>query len=185
MAALVDRSAQRALIERSVRARPGSVVYDQATSTLLDVFSGKALALDLTHVVSVEERNDGATRRPYVAVQLASGVEIALADPGIAFPPSRRAPGRSRASPPPSASGTSPPPKDGSSTSSSATPARSPSAHTSPCSCFASRSWTAPGRPASTSRPRSAGSTGSSESSRPGGRAERPRGRAGGPSFEG
>lgn len=87
MAALVDQSAQRALIERSVRARPGSVVYDQATSTLLDVFSGKALALNLTHVVSVEERNDGATRRPYVAVQLASGVEIALADPGIAFPP--------------------------------------------------------------------------------------------------
>jgi hypothetical protein len=87
MAPLVDRSAQRALIERSVRARPGSVLYDQATSTLLDVFSGKALVLDLTHVASVEERNDGATRRPYVAVQLACGIEIALADPGIAFPP--------------------------------------------------------------------------------------------------
>ena len=87
MTAPVDRAAQRALLERTVRVRPGSVLYDAATSTLLDVASGKALALDWARVAAVEERTDAATRRPYCAIRLESGIEIALADQGIAFPP--------------------------------------------------------------------------------------------------
>jgi hypothetical protein len=82
-----DRAAQRALLQRSVRARPGSVLWDAPTSTLLDVFSGKALPLDWARVETVEERIDPTNRRPYLAVRLDSGVEIALAEPGIAFPP--------------------------------------------------------------------------------------------------
>ncbi|HEX9306646.1 MAG TPA: hypothetical protein VF894_04090 [Anaeromyxobacter sp.] len=87
MAGPVDRAGQRDLVERSVRARPGSVLYDQATSTLLDVFSGKALPLDLARVAAVEERTDTTTRRPYLALRLESGVEVALTDAGIAFAP--------------------------------------------------------------------------------------------------
>ncbi len=82
-----DRAAQRALVERSLRARPGAVLYDAATSTLLDVASGKALPLDWARVAGVEERADSATRRPFLALLLESGIEIALADQGIAFPP--------------------------------------------------------------------------------------------------
>jgi len=82
-----DRAAQRALLERSVRSRPGSVLWDAPTSTLLDVFSGKSLPLDWARVERVEERSDAAGGRPYVAFRLDSGLEIALADAGIAFPP--------------------------------------------------------------------------------------------------
>jgi hypothetical protein len=85
--AVTDRAAQRALVERSVRSRPGSVLYDGASSTLLDVASGKALPLDWARVAAVEERVDGETRRPYCAILLESGVEIALADQGLVFPP--------------------------------------------------------------------------------------------------
>lgn len=82
-----DRASQRALLERAVRQHPGSVAWDDASSTLLDVFSGKALPLDWSRVVAVEQRTDAVTRRPYAAVRLDSGLEIALADAGIAFPP--------------------------------------------------------------------------------------------------
>lgn len=82
-----DRAAQRALVERSARVRPGSVLWDAPTSTLLDVFSGKALPLDFAHVTAIEERVDAASGRPYAAVRLDSGVEVAVADQGLAFPP--------------------------------------------------------------------------------------------------
>jgi hypothetical protein len=73
-----DRAAQRALVERSARVRPGSVLWDAPTSTLLDVFSGKALPLDFAHVTAIEERVDAASGRPYAAVRLDSGVEVAV-----------------------------------------------------------------------------------------------------------
>jgi len=87
VSAPADRPAQRALLERSVRVRPGSVLWDGATSTLFDVASGKSLPLDWTRVAAVEERTDGETRRPYCALRLDSGVEIAIADQGLVFPP--------------------------------------------------------------------------------------------------
>ncbi len=86
-AAPPDRAAQRALLERSVRVRPGSVLWDAPGSTLLDVFSGKSLPLDFARVAAVEERTDVASRRPFLAIRLDSGVEIAVADQGIAFAP--------------------------------------------------------------------------------------------------
>ncbi len=82
-----DRAAQRALVERFAREHPPSVLYDPAASTLLDVASGKILALDWTHVALVEERLDAGTRRPYLAIRLDDGRELALADAGVAFAP--------------------------------------------------------------------------------------------------
>jgi hypothetical protein len=82
-----DRAAWRALVERFARAHAGSILYDAATGTLLDVASGRALALPWPRVAAVEERLDAATRRPYLAVRLDDGRELALADAGIAFAP--------------------------------------------------------------------------------------------------
>lgn len=88
-----DRPGQRARLEQFARERPGSVFYDASTSTLVDVFSGKSLRLDLAEVAAVEERTDRDTKRTYLAVLREDGAELALADPGIAFPPSTVATG--------------------------------------------------------------------------------------------
>lgn len=88
-----DRAVQRTLLERFARERPASVLWDAASSTLLDVFSGKALRLDLARVAAVEERTDRDTGRPYLAALLEDGAEIALSDAGVAFAPSTAATG--------------------------------------------------------------------------------------------
>jgi hypothetical protein len=82
-----DRAAQRALVERYVRERPGALLLDASGPSILDVFSGKALALDFARLASVEERKDGATGRPYLALLRDDGTELALSDAGIAFAP--------------------------------------------------------------------------------------------------
>jgi hypothetical protein len=87
VSAAPDRAAQRALLARSVRSRPGAVLWDDASSTLLDVASGKTLHLDWARVVRSEERADAASGRSYLALLLDSGAEIAIADAGVAFPP--------------------------------------------------------------------------------------------------
>jgi hypothetical protein len=88
-----DRAAQRALVERFAREHPASVLYDAAASALLDVASGKALPLDWARVALVEERLDAGTRRPYVALRLDDGRELALAEAGVAFAPATAATG--------------------------------------------------------------------------------------------
>jgi len=82
-----DRAAQRALLERFARDHAASVLYETSTSTVVDVFSAKALRLDLSAVAAVEERVDGDTGRPYLAVLRDDGTEIALSDAGLAFAP--------------------------------------------------------------------------------------------------
>ncbi len=93
MTAPGDRAAQRAAVERFAREHPGAVLYDASASILLDVFAGKPLALDWSRVTAVEERTDAATRRPYLALRLDGGAEIALSDAGIAFAPATAATG--------------------------------------------------------------------------------------------
>jgi hypothetical protein len=82
-----DRAAQRALLERFAREHPASVLHDAASSTLVDVASGKALPLDWTRVAAVDERHDRQTGRPYLALRRDDGVEVALAEAGIVFAP--------------------------------------------------------------------------------------------------
>jgi hypothetical protein len=88
-----DRAAQRALVERFAREHPASVLADAPGSRLLDVASGKTLPLDWARVAGVEERLDRQTRRPYLALRLDDGTELALADAGIAFAPATAATG--------------------------------------------------------------------------------------------
>ena len=86
-----DRADQRGVLERFARAHPGSVLYDGAT--LLDVASGKALALDWRRVARVEERRDTASGRTYLAIRRDDGGEIAVAEQGVVFPPGTAATG--------------------------------------------------------------------------------------------
>lgn len=95
-----DRTAQRALVERFARDRPGSVLHDAASSTLLDVASGKVLPLDWTSVAAVEERLDQGTRRPYLAIRRDDGTEFALTEAGLAFAPVTAATGPLEGLPP-------------------------------------------------------------------------------------
>ncbi|HSD20429.1 MAG TPA: hypothetical protein VLC54_10350 [Anaeromyxobacter sp.] len=84
---MTDRAMQRTLVERYVREHPGSLLLDATGPALLDVFSGKSLALDYAHLAAVEERKDAATGRPYLALLRDDGTEFALSDAGIAFAP--------------------------------------------------------------------------------------------------
>lgn len=87
MTAVTDRAAQRALIERFVRERPGALLLDASTPALLDVSSGKTLALDFARLAAAEERMDTESGRPYLALLRDDGAEVALTDAGLAFPP--------------------------------------------------------------------------------------------------
>jgi hypothetical protein len=87
MTAVTDRAAQRALVERYVRERPFALLLDATGPSLLDVSSGKALALDFTALAAVEERKDATTGRAYLALLRDDGSEVALTDAGLAFPP--------------------------------------------------------------------------------------------------
>ncbi len=82
-----ERPAQRAALERFVRARPAALALDAEAGLLLDVAAGKVLPLDWTRVASISEERDAATGRPYLLVALGDGASLALADQGIAFAP--------------------------------------------------------------------------------------------------
>jgi hypothetical protein len=71
-----------------VAQHPQIALWDEPTTTLLDVFSGKKLKIALP-VKDVVEKRTGDTDEPYVIVLLDDERQIALAPPGIAFAPSR------------------------------------------------------------------------------------------------
>jgi len=91
--ALVDRAAQRASLERFVRARPAALAIDPDGGLLLDVAAGKVMVVDWSRVASISEQRDGDSARPYLLVTLGDGGAFALADQGIAFAPSTRSSG--------------------------------------------------------------------------------------------
>jgi hypothetical protein len=95
-----DPSSRRAAVERFTREHPGSVLWDAPTSTLHDVFSGKALPLEPSRIALVEERLDTASGRPYLALRRDDGTELALAEAGIAFAPDTAATGPLEGLPP-------------------------------------------------------------------------------------
>ncbi len=66
---------------------PRSVLYDEDAGLLLDIASGKTLAVADTQVQALEERTDHQTMRPYVSLLLQDGRALALAEAGIAFTP--------------------------------------------------------------------------------------------------
>jgi hypothetical protein len=81
----VDRFEQIARIQSFVRSHPRSVLFDETTATLLDVAAGKTLALDLSRFPTIREETNQETHGAYLVLTRDDGVELALADPGIAF----------------------------------------------------------------------------------------------------
>jgi hypothetical protein len=90
---MTERAAARALVERFVRERPGALLHDATADAVLDVGSGKILALDWTRLAGVEERRDAETGRPWVAIVREDGRVVGLADQGIVFAPETAATG--------------------------------------------------------------------------------------------
>ncbi len=65
------------------------VLYDEESSTLLDVASGKSVRLPWRDVKAFEEKVHPETKDAYLVLQFEDGRQIALVDPGgVAFEPS-------------------------------------------------------------------------------------------------
>lgn len=65
------------------------VLYDEPSSTLLDVASGKTVSLPWRNLKACEEKIHPETGEAYFVLLFEDGNQIALADPGgVAFPPS-------------------------------------------------------------------------------------------------
>lgn len=66
-----------------------AVLYDEESSTLLDVASGKSIHLPWRDVKDFEEKVHPETQDVYFVLLFENGNQIALVDPGgLAFPPS-------------------------------------------------------------------------------------------------
>lgn len=67
-----------------------AVLYDEESSTLVDVALGKSVHLPWREVKAFEEKAHPATGDVYLVLLLESGTQIALVDPGgLAFAPSQ------------------------------------------------------------------------------------------------
>jgi hypothetical protein len=79
------KSSVRQWIERHKRA----VLYDEESSTLLDVASGKSVNLPWRDMTTFEEKVHPETSDTYLVLLFENGKQIALVDPGgVAFAPS-------------------------------------------------------------------------------------------------
>jgi hypothetical protein len=78
------------LVVRSwIETHQRAVLYDDESSTLLDVDSGKRLPVVWGAVTAFEEKTHPETGGPYLVLLFESGHQIALVDPGgVAFAPS-------------------------------------------------------------------------------------------------
>ncbi|MBI2359760.1 MAG: hypothetical protein HYV04_12830 [Deltaproteobacteria bacterium] len=85
--ALVDQA--KAKVREWTEKHRHAALYDEESSTLLDVTSGKGVRLPWQEFKDFEEKIHSETRDIYLVLLFQSGHRIALADPGgIAFPPS-------------------------------------------------------------------------------------------------
>jgi len=72
-----------------VQRHPHTVLYDEESSTYLDVASGKSVHLPWRKVKAFEEKIHPETHDAYVVLLFEDGRQIALVDPGgVAFPSS-------------------------------------------------------------------------------------------------
>jgi hypothetical protein len=72
-------------IQHWCRQHPGTVLFDGASATLHDIFSGKSLALDLGAVSSIEERLNQVLGGSYLVLNLEGAPPLVLSDAGLAF----------------------------------------------------------------------------------------------------
>ena len=87
MLEVVNRA--KAKVRAWVETHRRGVLYDEETSSLMDVASGKTIRLPWSEVEAFEEKIHPETKDSYLVLLFESGNQIALVDPGgIAFAPS-------------------------------------------------------------------------------------------------
>jgi hypothetical protein len=84
------RPAQLSKIRAFCAARGSAIAFDEQSATLMDLYSGKKLALDAPNLVNVEEQLDKETAQPYLRLTYGNARQLALAGGGIAFAPDFR-----------------------------------------------------------------------------------------------
>jgi hypothetical protein len=79
----------QALIRSWADAHKQAALYDEASATIFDVVSGKALRLAWSDLTAFEEKIHPETQGNYVVLLFENGAQVALVDPGgVAFAPS-------------------------------------------------------------------------------------------------
>ena len=87
MPGLTDQA--KAKVRAWVETHRHAVLYDEETSSLLDITSGKTMRLRWQELKTFEEKVHPETRESYLVLLFENGNQIALVDPGgIAFAPS-------------------------------------------------------------------------------------------------
>lgn len=85
----LDRENLKARVRYWISARNHAVLYDDESSMLLDVASGKRVNLPWRQLKAFEEKIHPETKEPYLLFLFENGRQIALVDPGgVAFAPS-------------------------------------------------------------------------------------------------
>lgn len=74
-------------IRQYCQAHSRSVLYDEPTFSLWDVYAGKQLTFSPVELRSAELKQDAQTGQPYLMLRFEEGRELALSDAGIAFIP--------------------------------------------------------------------------------------------------
>jgi len=79
----------RSLVRRWADSHPQAALYDDDSSVLLDVASGKRLKISWASLASYQEKIHPETQEPYLLLLFDDGTQLALVDPGgVAFAPS-------------------------------------------------------------------------------------------------
>lgn len=80
----------KAKVREWVQRHPRAVLYDEESSTVVDVASGKSVHLSWPDVKAFEEKAHAETGDNYLVLLFEDGHQIALVDPGgLAFAPSQ------------------------------------------------------------------------------------------------
>ena len=99
MADVVDRA--KAKVRAWVEIHRHVVLFDEESSTLMDVASGKTIHLPWQELKAFEEKVHPETKETYLVLLFENGTQVALVDPGgIAFAPSTENAGPLRDLPP-------------------------------------------------------------------------------------
>jgi hypothetical protein len=99
MANLVDQA--KAKVRAWLETHRHVVLFDEESSSLMDVVSGKTIQLAWQELKAFEEKVHPETKESYLVLLFENGTQVALADPGgIAFAPSTENTGPLRDLPP-------------------------------------------------------------------------------------
>jgi hypothetical protein len=99
MANLVDQAKTK--VRAWIETHQHAVLYDEESSSLMDVASGRTVRLPWREVKAFEEKVHPETKDSYLVLLFENGTQVALVDPGgIAFAPSTENTGPLRDLPP-------------------------------------------------------------------------------------